>query len=669
MPRAWRIGLCALAVALGGGAPLATADFADFRALWVTRFEYNMSSPSSVNSIISNAADMGVTDVLFQVRGKADAYYDSNFEPRAERLVGSWDPLQTAIDAGAASGVKIHAWLNSMPLWRDTAAPVDGSHPFFNANPSFRRFDINGVAEDPTNQNGEYASANPILPEVHTHINNVVDDIVSNYAVDGVHLDYIRWIGNQNFNTLPHDAQSHQLFQQDTGLDASSSANAAAYRTYIKDRVTDLVGSVKNTIDAAEASSGRTVDLSAAVWRDPDIGENERLQDYRTWLENDLLDIAMPMIYLSDSNNHLLVPNLTNTLNIQSNTRIAPGLGAFLHTASGGGVQETIDQLDTLYDLGADGATFFSYSNFFGSDPLASQRRAAVIDYYDALVPPEPGPGNVIDDFEVDEGHFNWSWNISPGSQTFGLSSDTNIERVATEAQTGAGAQELNFVDSGAGTWQIRHNSGIGPGLNANPAGNVELPATGYVGMWLKTEDPGVSVEIALDDPDSAERGVPQTLTADGQWHLYQWNLEDDADWNGWIFGNGAIDQTTVTIDSIFFSGDGDAVVYMDNVSHNPLGPLAAGLLNGDFTGDGNVDGADLAVWQAGLGIAGGALNADGDATADGNVRGDDILIWQQNAAIASAAAAPVPEPASVVLATLATIVLVGRRPRDNWYF
>ena len=72
------------------------------------------------------------------------------------------------------------------------------------------------------------------------------------------------------------------------------------------------------------------------------------------------------------------------------------------------------------------------------------------------------GPGNVLDDFEVDEGHFNWPYNQSPASQTFGLSSATTIDRVTDDAHRGVGSQQLNLVASGAGNWQVRHNSGLG---------------------------------------------------------------------------------------------------------------------------------------------------------------------------------------------------------------
>lgn len=652
----WKL-LTMLVVAWAVFAGDAQAQFSDFRALWMSRFEYSTSSPSDVQARIANAASMGITDVMFQVRGKADAYYSSNFEPRAERLNGTWDPLQTAIDAGNANGVKVHAWLNTMPLWRGTAAPLPGttpSHPFYNANPSFRRVDINGVTENPLSPNGEYASVNPLLPEVQTGINNVVNDIITNYDVAGIHLDYIRWIGSLGFNTLPHDPQSYQLFNQATGLDASNPANTTAYQGFIVSRITDLVSSIKTTVDSAEVAVGRTVDLSAAVWRDPDIALSERLQDYRTWLESDLLDIAMPMIYLNSSNDNLFVPSLTNTLNIQTNTRIAPGIGAFLQTSGGGGTQLTVDQLQRLYDYGADGATLFSYSNFFGnSDPLASERRQAVIDFYNSLGTNPPGNLTNITNFETDEGYFNWSPTFS-GSNS-GIGPGTTANRVTTEAQAGIGSQEI-VVDGDPGSWFLRHVSGIGSGSDAAaPSGNLAIESTGYIGFWLKTTDPGITVQIALDDPGTADRGVAQAVIADGNWQLYQWNLEDDGQWEGWVTGDGFITGQTVTLDSIQFFGSGDATIYLDSIAYNPNGSLLPP--SGDFNGDLNVDSDDLAQWEGDFG-----LNSDSDADADGDSDGADFLAWQKNFNPASPATAPaaVPEPSSAATSLMALLVLLS---------
>jgi hypothetical protein len=87
----------------------------------------------------------------------------------------------------------------------------------------------------------------------------------------------------------------------------------------------------------------------------------------------------------------------------------------------------------------------------------------------------------------------------------------------------------------------------------------------------------------------------------------------------------------------------------------------------GDFDDDGNVDGDDLADWQAGFGMTAGAQHADGDADADEDVDGNDFLIWQRNVGSAIPAT-PVPEPAAVLLQLAAALALApfrrGRRLR-----
>jgi uncharacterized lipoprotein YddW (UPF0748 family) len=56
------------------------------RALWITRFDY--TTPEDVSAIVSNAAEAGFTDLFFQIRGNATAYYRSALEPWAFELSG-----------------------------------------------------------------------------------------------------------------------------------------------------------------------------------------------------------------------------------------------------------------------------------------------------------------------------------------------------------------------------------------------------------------------------------------------------------------------------------------------------------------------------------------------------------------------------------------------------
>ncbi len=394
-----RIKLFLSAVVLLLGLALDAHAFDDFRGMWISRFEYNEDSVADITNRINNAADMGITDVFWQVRAKADAYYNSNFEPNAQDWQGVIDPLQTAINVANTRGVKIHAWLNSMPIWRDTSQPTDPNHIFFNSNPSFRVTDINGNVEQliggSSSFSGSYARINHVLPEVQDHFNDVVQDISENYDVAGIHLDYIRWLGpgdssdgfRPDWDYMPHDPYSYQLYQQATGgngADGSTFAKREAYRDWVQSRITDLVESVGQTVDAAEVTTGREIKLSAAVWNNPTTAERDYMQDYRDWLQRDLLDIAIPMVYLSQSNSNLLDGFLDDIFSASTNTDVSIGLGTYLHTNSGGGVAETIDQIQEVYDDGrADSLTFFSYGSLLDGSSLSNARRQAVEEWYE----------------------------------------------------------------------------------------------------------------------------------------------------------------------------------------------------------------------------------------------------------------------------------------------
>jgi pectate lyase len=92
------------------------------------------------------------------------------------------------------------------------------------------------------------------------------------------------------------------------------------------------------------------------------------------------------------------------------------------------------------------------------------------------------------------------------------------------------------------------------------------------------------------------------------------------------------------------------------------LAVVAPPLYAADFTGDGRVDAADLARWNANVGAVDQFDNAKGDANGDGRVDGNDFLLWQQQ--LGSGAMATVPEPAGGLLAAvvLGLLVVRGRR-------
>jgi len=259
-----------------------------------------------------------------------------------------------------------------------------------------------------------------------------------------------------------------------------------------------------------------------------------------------------------------------------------------------------------------------------------------------------------IGDFEVDEGYFGWATNYSGTNQ--GVGAGSTATRVTSEAYAGIGSQQIH-IDGDPGSWFYRHVSGIGAPAS-DPSTNLAIDANGFIGFWLKTDDAGMTVKIAVDDPGTADRGTEKNVVADGQWHLYEWDLSDDSQWDPWFTSDGSITGPTVTIDSIQFSGSGQATFYLDEVAHNPIGSLAP--LAGDFDLDGDVDDDDFMQWESDF-----SQNADSDADGDGDTDGIDFLAWQINLNTSSPAvanAATVPEPTACAMFVLGALTFVFRR-------
>src|SRR5205814_304431 len=113
--RGWRQGVAALAtVLIGAGLIHGVGAHAEneVRALWVVRT--TLTSSSAIETMVKAARAAGFNALLVQVRGRADAYYNSGLEPRPAALATqpSFDPLAATIAQAHEAGLQVHVWVN-----------------------------------------------------------------------------------------------------------------------------------------------------------------------------------------------------------------------------------------------------------------------------------------------------------------------------------------------------------------------------------------------------------------------------------------------------------------------------------------------------------------------------------------------------------------------------
>ena len=347
--------------------PTRDVDDRAIRGLWVTRWDYRTAA--DVRKVMRDAADLGFTDVFWQVRGQADAYYRSDLEPWGELIAPpgagpGFDPLALAVREAHARGLRIHAWANVMPLWRGTMPPRDGDHAFY-AHPDWR---LTSTTGEPQALHDGYVIVNPVREDVHEHIAAVFADIVRRYDVDGIHMDYVRFVPDGlGEGVYPGDPASIDLFRRQTGrAGVSTPADRAAYRAWVRGRITDLVARIRRDIIRVDPG----VELSAAVWRRPDIAANDYLQDAGAWLRAGLIDRALPMIYTADDDQ--FISDLDAWLAASAGNPVSAGIGIYKHEQP----EQTAHQI--LLSAAADGYCLFAYSSIFTSaDPNQDERPEA----------------------------------------------------------------------------------------------------------------------------------------------------------------------------------------------------------------------------------------------------------------------------------------------------
>jgi uncharacterized lipoprotein YddW (UPF0748 family) len=573
-----------MAVFLTAGSPTRgdlTADqtpFSSYRGLWVSRFEFQ-NTAASVDQVFANAQALGFTDVMFQVRGAADAYYtppvvDGDY---LEHKVSSFDALGRAVEQGKARGIRVHAWINTVPLFSGSTLPTDepGNPYVINTNPEFW---IRDSTNTPQPLNASYVIANPTMPEVKQHLADVVAGIASRYDVDGVHLDYIRFFQDSSVGAIqyPTDPASVARFQAVPGnAGKTPTTNKADYQAWMADNVTELVSLLRDTVKATRPDA----QLTASVWRNATIGTNSYQQAWQTWIDQGLVDAVMPMIYrkgfgsgglgLSSDSGNIYRNDVTAALNWSGTAGVMPGLGPYMQDDATTAYGNTLAQLNYARDQGANGVQMFSYRDLVGTGAVDREIQRAWLDFVAATA--GPAPITPLATFEVDEGPFRTAPSFSGSNRN--VSSVSTADRMQADAHGGTGAQLLTINTTASGDFFLRHLAGVGtPGA---PASNIELASIGAVGLWLKTTTTDLEVALAVDDNaanTATEQGYFQNVAADGEWHYYEWMLDDPSHWSAWS-GSGANGSVAArfTLDSIQFRGSSNVnVLTLDDVVYDP---------------------------------------------------------------------------------------------------
>ena len=361
-----------------------------------------MTSPASIAAVVQSALDGGFNTLLVQVRGRGEAFYRSAIEPRAtdlDRQAADFDPLQTMITQARQAGLAVHAWVNVNLVASGTTLPrsrehVANLHPDWLMvpkalapalsktgvwSPAYLGTLARWTRTSSDQVEGMYVS--PVTAASRAYTTSVLAELAARYALDGIHLDYIRYPGAA-FDFSPtsvsafRESVAGSLSRSERErLDRSALADPTAWpdawpaewAAFHRERLNLLVASISKAVHEARPA----LVLSAAVVGVAAEAREQRYQDWMAWAKAGRIDVACPMLYALSVEQFTAV-----TAEIHASIGSVPywaGIGAYRLP-----IDATIERVRLARRANAAGVLLFSYGQLAEAGPPAAATLSAL---------------------------------------------------------------------------------------------------------------------------------------------------------------------------------------------------------------------------------------------------------------------------------------------------
>ncbi len=233
--------------------------------------------------------------VIVQIRTAGDALYPTKLAPWSKYLTGQQgtapktqeNPLNWMIDAAHQRGLEFHAWLNPYRATMDlNTTGLNPSHDFHKHREWMLKY-------------GSKWYYDPGLPEVKTHLLQIIDEVVENYDIDAIHFD------------------DYFYPYREPNLEFPDQASYAAYKKpgqskddWRRQNVDELILALSQTIKSKKPWVQFGIS-PFGVWRnkskDPkgsptqagQTNYDDLFADVLKWMKNGWIDYLIPQLYWS----------------------------------------------------------------------------------------------------------------------------------------------------------------------------------------------------------------------------------------------------------------------------------------------------------------------------------------------------------------------------------
>ena len=271
----------------------------EFRAAWIAT-AWRLDWPKSINEAAQKQGYIDILDmyrnanfnaVFVQVRGRADPFWDSQWESWSDLITGTrgqkpnYDVMEFLIEETHKRGMEFHAWINP---FRISTTANDYVYPSLDPK-------IDGSL---VKDYALWRVYNPALPAVHSLISDIVSELITLYPeIDGIHMDDYFYVDVPNRRATGqsiHPGLDSLDDEDDFALYGAGFPNTdLGRRNWRRDNVTKVIRIIQDIIIA---ENPRMI-FSISPQQNESNNFNNLFADILQWCQNSWIDMVIPQLY------------------------------------------------------------------------------------------------------------------------------------------------------------------------------------------------------------------------------------------------------------------------------------------------------------------------------------------------------------------------------------
>ena len=339
----------------------------ELKGVWLRPTE---TTQNEIEKTVEKLKNTGITDIFLETYFHGKTIFPSKFLAKEgviyqRQEFKGIDPLRIWIDEAHKRGIKLHVWFETFYVGNDNPQLIYNHvlnvHPEW-SNKRLMNYDSQTPVASLSEHNGYFLD--PANNEVREYLKNIINEIVENYNIDGINLDYIRYPQTvdssfPNYATMNwgYTQFARNEFKEIYDIDPIDikygTAEWELWAQYRQDKISSFVHDIR------KLTKDKPIMLTAVIFPDLKKCLEGKMQNWRKWSFYGYIDGLTPLILTGDKNTaELLIKDVMQ--NTSPITNIYTGIFV---TFMGGSPEDLLMQMQKAREYKAKGSILFDYAH------------------------------------------------------------------------------------------------------------------------------------------------------------------------------------------------------------------------------------------------------------------------------------------------------------------